>query len=721
MPSARQNVHRVCGLTVALRTLPIRIRPLAGESLDSWLETIAERMDTTWGDLVEGVGLALRHEQRRRDYVAAALRGLSVPQLAAVSHCTGVDADVVQSMTFSALLDQPPRSAGARSVPPSSLLWLRGFRSRYCAPCLGESGGRWSLGWRLRWAFACERHQCLLQDLCPDCRRAQRTEPAPSGLVPRPGRCTRRMPHANGRSAARCGGQLSSADSLVLDHEHPALRAQAAIRQALETGTGDFGVYGQSPVTFAELIADFAAIGGRVLAYASPTELGALLPADIVGNHIQDLEIPGDEKSARVTAESPVSATALAAAATWLALAPPTTRGAADRLRWLIESNRKHGIAVRASSLGWGRGVSAVVRGVQLAALEPFLVPSDQLRYRIADDVPTAPFDNPIVNRLPALAWMRWSLPLGCAGVGYSELRAALSAAIALVGTRAHLSDITADLGATTTVRGVLRVLQRLHSSSRWPETRSTLNAYANYLCKNPPPIDYQRRRSLSCSSLLPDKKWADLCLRLGIDAGRGPRLRLVRSWLFERLTTLPADRSPWSTDSAAFRSSLSAMALWMTAELVESLDQHALEFLQDRGIHGEPVVWRPPTDVAAQGGLPGLEVESLHRWIGAQKPRSFAKLSEQFGFDADVARAVLDERPVASHWFGPATESISTAAGARVPTRRQFEILYTERRWGLARIASHTGLSRRSVTELAYVHGIAIRPPGRPTRLKEN
>jgi len=96
---------------VALRTLPIRIRPLPGESLDSWLETIAERMDTAWGDLVEGIGLASRHEQRRRDYVAAALRGLSVSQFVAVSHSTGVDAEVLQSMTFSALLGQAPRSA----------------------------------------------------------------------------------------------------------------------------------------------------------------------------------------------------------------------------------------------------------------------------------------------------------------------------------------------------------------------------------------------------------------------------------------------------------------------------------------------------------------------------------------------------------------------------------------------------------------------------------
>lgn len=676
-------------------------------------------MDTTWGDLVEGIGLASRHEQRRRDYVAAALRGLSVSQLAAVSYSTGVDADVLRSMTFSALLDQSTRGAGARSVPPNSLLWLRGFRSRYCASCLLESGGRWSLRWRLRWGFACERHRCLLQDLCPDCRRTQRTEPPPSGLVPKLGHCTRKLFGANGRSAARCDGELSSADSLVLDYAHPALQAQAAIDQALETGSADFGVYRQSPVSFADLIADFAALGGRVLAYASTTDLKALLPADIVGNHVEAQAGQARDKPARVTADSTAGATALAAAAAWSMLTPPTTRAAAERLRWLIESNRKCGVAVRASGVGWGRGVSAVVRGVQLAALEPFMVPSDQLRYRIPCDIPSAGLAQSATDRIPALLWASWSLPLRCSGVGHSELRGGLSAAVALVGVRAPLAEIVTELGSTVTVRGVLRILQRLHASPRWGETRSAITSYAEFLNDQPPPIEYRRRRLLSCSGLLPDVVWDDLCPRIGFGAGRGTRLRLVRSWLFERLTTLPAENSPWSIDSAAFRSTLSTMSLWMTAELVESLDQYALEFLRDRGIRGEPVVWWPSRRPGSDGFTSSaFDAESLHRWIGSRKPRSFADLVQYFGIDADVARAVLDEHPVGASWLGAGIDIASSPRGPQGLSRRDFDILYDQRRWGLSRIAAHTGLSRRAVTKLAGSYGIDLRPPGRPPKL---
>ncbi|GAA3140157.1 hypothetical protein GCM10020255_016530 [Rhodococcus baikonurensis] len=43
-----------------VRTLPIRVAPLPGEAIDSWLEAIAHRTDTTFVDL----DTALHHEDR---------------------------------------------------------------------------------------------------------------------------------------------------------------------------------------------------------------------------------------------------------------------------------------------------------------------------------------------------------------------------------------------------------------------------------------------------------------------------------------------------------------------------------------------------------------------------------------------------------------------------------------------------------------------------------
>ena len=36
----------------AVRTLPIRVAPIEGEALDSWLEAIAHRTHTAFGDLL---------------------------------------------------------------------------------------------------------------------------------------------------------------------------------------------------------------------------------------------------------------------------------------------------------------------------------------------------------------------------------------------------------------------------------------------------------------------------------------------------------------------------------------------------------------------------------------------------------------------------------------------------------------------------------------------
>jgi hypothetical protein len=40
-----------------IRTLPIRLAPVDGEALDSWLEALAHRSGVTWGDIVAAVGV----------------------------------------------------------------------------------------------------------------------------------------------------------------------------------------------------------------------------------------------------------------------------------------------------------------------------------------------------------------------------------------------------------------------------------------------------------------------------------------------------------------------------------------------------------------------------------------------------------------------------------------------------------------------------------------
>jgi hypothetical protein len=40
-----------------VRTFPIRLAPLPGEALDSWLEALAHRLDVRLGDVLDDLGL----------------------------------------------------------------------------------------------------------------------------------------------------------------------------------------------------------------------------------------------------------------------------------------------------------------------------------------------------------------------------------------------------------------------------------------------------------------------------------------------------------------------------------------------------------------------------------------------------------------------------------------------------------------------------------------
>jgi TniQ len=112
-------------------------------------------MAACWGDVVESVGLISAGAESARDCVADWLRGLSAAQVLAVSTATGISAEQVAAMTFQGLLNRAAGSGGLRGSSLELLLWMRGWRSRFCAACLSENAGRWALWWRLRWAFAC--------------------------------------------------------------------------------------------------------------------------------------------------------------------------------------------------------------------------------------------------------------------------------------------------------------------------------------------------------------------------------------------------------------------------------------------------------------------------------------------------------------------------------------------------------------------------------------
>jgi len=171
-----------------MTVIPVRLHPLPGEALDSWLEAYAHLLHVTVRDIFDFAGVGWDRVNGDQRTGKPWLHQLDEPDLAALSAATGVPAETLAGMTLAryqgtglAEVTAPP---GMRRTPR---WWRQLTGSRYCPRCLAVNGGRWMLAWRIPWVFACASCQVLLADTCPGCgRRHLRTR---TGQPRQPGRC----------------------------------------------------------------------------------------------------------------------------------------------------------------------------------------------------------------------------------------------------------------------------------------------------------------------------------------------------------------------------------------------------------------------------------------------------------------------------------------------------------------------------------------------------
>jgi TniQ len=197
-----------------LRTLPVRIAPLPGEALDSWLEALAYRMHMPVGDLLGSVGLKRSTVKEPGTPAGHWMAGLRPEEAATIAVVTGAAEAQVLSMTLAAYDGRALIIDPATRVVSKWRLWGRGVGSRYCPYCLTESGGRWSLAWRLGWSFACLRHRCLLADACPRCGRIQRAYRYRGKRPIHPAHCCYAAPGST--ASTRCGTDLREVTPVLL-------------------------------------------------------------------------------------------------------------------------------------------------------------------------------------------------------------------------------------------------------------------------------------------------------------------------------------------------------------------------------------------------------------------------------------------------------------------------------------------------------------------------
>jgi hypothetical protein len=153
-----------------VRTLPLRLAPIEGESLPGYVARYSHTYQFGPGDVLRALGL----DSGTGTVRAAGRYGawLSGRQIEQVAIATGIDPATIERMLLSRYaghaFGQPtgPMDTALAAAAPASEILIR--CSRFCPHCLHERGA-WLLGWQLRWSFACDAHRVLLLRRCPAC------------------------------------------------------------------------------------------------------------------------------------------------------------------------------------------------------------------------------------------------------------------------------------------------------------------------------------------------------------------------------------------------------------------------------------------------------------------------------------------------------------------------------------------------------------------------
>lgn len=715
------------------RTLPIRLEPIKGKALDSWLEALAHRTYSGFGDLLVAVGLPTANQQGTGRWITQ----LTPAQLCSISDATETCPDRIAATTLDFYSGRALHSGPRNAMTTSQSAWSQVRGSRFCPLCLEETGGRWQLAWRLELSFACLIHRRLLADTCPGCNQPQRIRPHVGYAIPQPALCANPATGALGKTAPRCLADLRQIDTLVLPTDHPVIQAQTTINRLISVEPEAFGLYRHWPEPASRILADIRAIATRALAYGDTGDIEKLIPEDLfetyhaaMGNGTNRRQRSGGLTRSALAAGANAPTVAAGILIALEILSAKDINGAGDRLRWLVSTTRNAGKSVTATNMGWCRGTSSVLTGIQLSALGPMLKPSDQLRYRIGSEMPARPRrssdeNTAFAGRLPTMLWPAWSLPLAIHTRTQKEVRPALSCAILLVNSKHTLADAAELLHSPISGRAVSYVLQGLQADPAWASIQTALVRIAHYLEQNRPPIDYCRRRHLDYTLLLPDYQWTRISRDTATPGEQTARARTVRRYLFETLSGLPAAAGPFPPDSYGTTNKVADFPRFLTVEIADQLNRYAQKFLRDNGIDDEPVHWTPPAALLNDLRLPGsdpaaLSIPDLHKH--ARSRVGLGKIAAELGTTLDTVRYALQTHPLPTS-LTPETEQPGTRprrAGAfryakRVLTAERFRDLYHRQGHSLREVAAMVGVSRQTLARLAGDYEMPLRETGRP------
>jgi TniQ len=565
---------------VPRRQLPLRIEPLAGEAVDSWLEATAAHVDTKVGALARLAGLSVAARP-------AWIRWIGPEESKALEAITGVSAVAIQSMTLQSYdnraLRLDPISHRLDPAFPFGAL----PRSRFCPRCLQATGGRWQLSWRLGWSFLCPEHRCLLVDGCPHCGKHQRRQQNYS-RKPTPTKCV-------------CAHDLTGVRSETLGDEHPLVEAQRVVSEIIAAEVATFGIFATVRTPAHEALAQIRSIANRVLNYASIHGLEAVQPRELTNGLCADV-VAGKSSQARSTLNDTAPARAIdtaigvSAALSILRLSDVSRAGVSAR--WIVDGQNSDTGPAELRSCNRDGPLSAAIA---IEARRPALGPELQLRYRAAVTMPCAPDINlpraaSIAASLPSVLWREWSDRLLTDVRPTVVMRRTLSCATLLAGSTVKPVAAADLLGEAITPNALNHRLWVLQGSAYWLPMCAALIRLSDYLDAHGAHIDYSRRRELDYSTLLPNDVWQQM-RRIDGSPLQVRSVAAARGYLISELTGSAAR----DTQDAALASTLEKA---MSPDLRTDLAVRAQTFLFEQGID-EPVSWHAPLGLLKDLALP--------------------------------------------------------------------------------------------------------------------
>lgn len=157
-----------------LRRLALVPEPYPGESLLSWVDTLA-RLNRVCR--IHALRLAAFVRANAAWYRPGVHFGayVSAKTMDRVQATTGLSAELQRRMTLMHFAAGVLPALPSPSHQTAAAVWLARLRlalpdrSRACPACLRENDGRWLLRWRLTWSFACVRHRVYLLGACRGC------------------------------------------------------------------------------------------------------------------------------------------------------------------------------------------------------------------------------------------------------------------------------------------------------------------------------------------------------------------------------------------------------------------------------------------------------------------------------------------------------------------------------------------------------------------------